>query len=96
MYFEGVIIGLIAFVMIGLFHPLVIYGEYHFGTKMWPLFLCFGIIFCIASFMIQNTVIAAAMGIAGFSSFWSIIELFKQKQRVDKGWFPRKNGDHRP
>ena len=29
------------------------------------------------------------MGVAGFSSLWSIIELFKQKKRVERGWFPR-------
>jgi hypothetical protein len=25
-----------------------------------------------------------------FSSFWSILELFEQKKRVEKGWFPKK------
>jgi hypothetical protein len=96
MYFDGIIIGFIAFVMIGIFHPLVIYGEYHFGVKIWVLFLWFGIIFCIASIMIKNTLMAAMMGIIGFSSFWSIFEIFKQKKRVDKGWFPKKNEPPRP
>jgi hypothetical protein len=91
MYFDGIIIGFIAFVMIGLFHPLVIYGEYHFGIRIWTLFLCFGIIFCVASIMIKNTLMAATMGIIGFSSFWSIFEVFKQRKRVDKGWFPKKD-----
>jgi hypothetical protein len=90
MYFDGIIIGLIAFIMIGVFHPLVIYGEYYFGIKIWPFFLCFGIIVCIISVIIKNTIISAMMGIVGFSSFWSIFELFKQKKRVDKGWFPKK------
>ncbi|MBQ1209304.1 MAG: DUF4491 family protein [Bacteroidales bacterium] len=30
------------------------------------------------------------LGVFGFSSFWSIHELFKQKERVQKGWFPAK------
>jgi hypothetical protein len=96
MYLDGIIIGCIAFVMIGLFHPLVIYGEYHFGTKIWPLFLCFGVVLCTASALTANTLIAAALGIAAFSSFWSIVELFKQKRRVDKGWFPKKNRGRGP
>jgi hypothetical protein len=90
MYFDGIIIGFFAFLIMGLFHPLIVHGEYHFGIKIWLLFLCFGIIFCIASIIIKNTIISVMMGIAGFTSFWSIFEVFKQKKRVDKGWFPKK------
>jgi len=32
------------------------------------------------------------LGVVGFSSFWSILELFKQRQRVNKGWFPEGPG----
>ena len=28
------------------------------------------------------------LGIFAFSSFWSIGEVFKQRERVRKGWFP--------
>ena len=28
------------------------------------------------------------LGIAAFSSLWSILELVKQRERVKKGWFP--------
>jgi hypothetical protein len=90
MCFDGIIIGFIAFLMIGLFHPLVIYGEYHFGVKIWPLFLCFGIVSCILSLMINNTIINTIFAIMGFCFFWSIIELFHQRKRVEKGWFPKK------
>ncbi len=38
-YFEGIVIGVFTFVVIGVFHPIVIKGEYHFGTKIWPVFL---------------------------------------------------------
>ena len=27
-------------------------------------------------------------GVTAFSCFWSILELFQQKKRVEKGWFP--------
>ena len=49
MHFDGIIIGFTAFLIMGLFHPLIIHGEYHFGIKIWLLFLCMGIIFSIAS-----------------------------------------------
>jgi hypothetical protein len=90
MYFDGIIVGLIAFLLIGFFHPLVIYGEYHFGVKIWPVFLCFGVISCGLSLVIKNTIINSVFAILGFCCFWSILELFHQKKRVEKGWFPKK------
>ena len=38
MYFTGLIIGVATFFIIGLFHPLVIKGEYYFGTRIWWVF----------------------------------------------------------
>ena len=39
----GLTIGLCAFLCIGIFHPLVIKGEYYFGVKVWWVFLLAGI-----------------------------------------------------
>lgn len=88
MNFMGVIIGAIAFLCIGLFHPVVIKTEYYFGTKPWPIFLLLGIAAIIGSLFIANDIIAALLAIIGFSLLWSIHELIEQKQRVEKGWFP--------
>jgi hypothetical protein len=90
MYIDGIIIGLSTFIFIGVFHPAVIYGEYHFGVKIWPVFLCLGIVFGILSLFINNITIRTITGIIGFCCFWSIVELFHQKKRVEKGWFPKK------
>ena len=87
-YFDGLIIGIITFIVIGLFHPLVIKSEYYWGTKCWILFLVAGIAGVIASVLIANVVASAACGVFAFSSFWSIKELFEQRERVRKGWFP--------
>lgn len=35
----GLIIGAATFLIIGLFHPLVIKGEYYFGVKIWWMFV---------------------------------------------------------
>ena len=40
---DGVIIGGIAFALIGLFHPIVIWSEYHFSSRCWPAFLLAGL-----------------------------------------------------
>jgi len=86
--FTGIIIGLGSFLIIGLLHPVVIKGEYYFGTKIWPLFLIGGIICVVGSIHIRNLIASTLLGVLGFSLFWSIHELFEQKERVRKGWFP--------
>jgi hypothetical protein len=87
----GVVIGLITFLIIGVFHPLVIKGEYYFGVKCWWIFLLMGIGGLIASCLLfDNIILSAAFGVLGFSSFWGIGELFEQQKRVEKGWFPKR------
>lgn len=89
MNFQGIIIGLIAFLIIGVFHPIVIKTEYYFGKKVWPVFLAVGIVLIIWSLFVDNFIISAVVGITGFSSLWSVHELMEQEERVKKGWFPR-------
>ncbi len=47
MNYDGIIIGIGTFLIIGLLHPVVIKAEYYFTTKIWPLFLIFGLL-CFA------------------------------------------------
>ena len=90
MYFTGLIIGVATFLIIGLFHPLVIKGEYYFGTRIWWVFGLMGIVAIAASLMIENVLWSTLLAVWGASSFWSIGELFEQKKRVEKGWFPKR------
>ncbi len=85
---HGLLIGISTFLIIGLFHPIVIKAEYYLGTKSWWIFLVMGIIGCIASILCENLTISALLGVFSFSSFWSIKEVFEQRKRVEKGWFP--------
>lgn len=89
MSFQGLIIGIAAFVIIGVFHPIVIKSEYYIGKKVWPIFLIVGILLIGLSLCIHNVTVSAIIGITGFSSLWSIHELFEQEERVKKGWFPK-------
>ena len=92
MNFTGIITGLATFLIIGIFHPIVIKAEYYFGTRCWWVFLLAGIIFGAVSLMISNPILSTIMGVTAFSSFWSILELIHQKERVRKGWFPEGPG----
>ena len=72
-----------------MFHPLVIKAEYHFGTRCWWWFLIAGLLLILASVMVSNLFLSSLLGVTAFSSFWSILEIFQQQERVHKGWFPR-------
>ena len=88
---NGLIIGLVTFFIICLFHPLVIKGEYYFGVKCWWAFLFAGIIGVVLSLNSEDTTVSTIWGVFSFSCFWSIKEVFDQKKRVEKGWFPKRN-----
>lgn len=88
MNFTGIIIGLATFLIIGVFHPIVIKAEYYLGTRCWWMFLLAGIIFGAISLIISNLIVSTILGVTAFSCFWSILELKEQKERVKKGWFP--------
>lgn len=86
--FDGVIVGIATFLIIGFFHPIVVKAEYYWGTKCWWIFLLVGLVGLGFSLFIDNLVISILLGVFSFSSFWTIKELFEQKERVKKGWFP--------
>ncbi len=87
-HLTGLSIAVSTFLVIGLFHPIVIKMEYYFGVRLWWIFLLAGIAFIIGSMLIANVIISSLLGVLGASCLWSIGELFEQKQRVKKGWFP--------
>lgn len=85
----GLAIGVSTFIIIGLFHPLVIKAEYYWGVKSWRLFLAAGAAGIVISVLIDNFLFSVIAGVFAFSSLWSIHEVFQQRERVRKGWFPK-------
>ena len=88
MNYSGLVIAVITFLVIGVFHPKVIKGEYYFGTRCWWVFLLAGIAFIVASLLVSDDMLSPILGVVGCSCLWSILEIFEQKERVKKGWFP--------
>ena len=87
---NGVVLGIVAFTIIGLFHPLVIKAEYYFGKNKSCLgFFFVGLIATICSLLVENTILSASLGVLGFSCFWSIKEVIEQVQRVKEGRYPK-------
>ena len=92
MNFTGLLVGLSTFLIIGLFHPLVTKAEYYIGVKSWIIFALAGAGFSIASLLTKGFILSTILGVVAFSSFWSILEVLEQRERVRKGWFPEGPG----
>ncbi len=88
LHFTGILIAVCTFLAIGMFHPLVIKAEYHTGTRYWWVFLLCGIACIVGACFMADVFWSSLTGVIGASFLWSIGELFAQKKRVEKGWFP--------
>ena len=88
MNFYGVIMGSTMILAVGLGHVLVIKWEYYWGTKSWPGLLAIGSLLVIISILVDNILLSGTLGILGATLLWGVHELFRQKKRVEKGWFP--------
>lgn len=84
----GIIIGLSTFLIIGIFHPLVIKGYYYFGLRCRVAFFIAGLISLTLCAIVSGTIASVLLGVTAFSCFWSIKEVNEQKLRVERGWFP--------
>lgn len=89
LHYEGLLVGAATFLIIGLFHPLVIKAEYYWGVKSWWLFFIAGLITLCLSLCLDTLIGSILLGVTSFSCFWSIFEVFEQKKRVERGWFPK-------
>jgi len=54
----------------------------------------FGVGGIVAAVLLCNVILSALCGIFAFSSFWSIGELFEQRKRVERGWFPKRKKEN--
>lgn len=86
--FYGIIIAFASFFVIGIFHPIVIKGEYYFSEKIWSVFLTAGILFCAVS-VFTDRIISVLCALMGSACLWSIKELKEQRTRVQKDRFPQ-------
>ena len=64
--FDGLLIGIVTFLIIGMFHPVVVKAEYYWGTKCWWIFLVLGILGVIASLLIDSVLECAVCGVIAF------------------------------
>ncbi len=89
MHMEPLVIGAASFAIIGLFHPIVIKAEYYWTYRVWPVFLIVGCVLLGLSLLIYvSVVVNSIVTILAFTCFWSILEVYHQRDRVEKGWFP--------
>lgn len=92
MNINGLLVGLATFFIIGIFHPIVIKAEFYLGVRCWWIFALAGILSAVLSMIATGMFLSTILGVVAFSSFWSILELVHQRERVRKGWFPKGPG----
>ena len=90
MQFSGILIGVVIFALTGALHIIVVKVEYHIGAGVWPIFLVMGAIAIAGSIIVSDVLTSCILGASGFLLAYSAPELIKQKERVAKGWYPKK------
>jgi hypothetical protein len=88
MNFSGIVIGVGAFLIIGIMHPVIVKTEYHFGKGAWWTYLIPALFAVFGSIVVSNIIVSSLLAVLGFTLLWSIKELFEQEERVRKGWYP--------
>ena len=88
LHFTGLLLGICTFLIIGLFHPVVVKFHYWFGTRCWWWFIILGLAATAASLFVEAIFPQTLLGVFAFSSFWTSKEIFEQQGRVERGWFP--------
>ena len=83
MHYSGVIVGVITFLLIGLFHPIVIKAEYYFSKKIWPVFGMAGLFFVAGSLFIENVLISIILAVTGITCLWSIIDADRAVKKLN-------------
>lgn len=88
MHINGLLVGVAVFLLIGIFHIIVLKAEYYLTKNVWPLFLVLGLLFLAVSLVISDVSVSSIIASLGVTCLWSVKELFEQEERVRKGWFP--------
>lgn len=74
MEYQGLVIGLLAFLMVRFFRYIVGKYEYIFSGRLWLCVLTIGIIAVISSFFINEIIISTLVAIFGCVCLWAIYE----------------------
>ena len=82
MNFSGILTAGISFLVIGIFHPIVIRAEYYYTKRCWPVFLVAGLACLGLSAFAKQEMPSVLLGVLGCTFLWSIQELYEQEERV--------------
>lgn len=85
MNIKGALLGGVVFCCIGIFHPIVVAAEYHFGKRIWRFFFAAGMLSVVLSLFIHDTSRSIIAGTMGFCLVWAAHEVCEQHKRVLSG-----------
>ncbi|MCI6261615.1 MAG: DUF4491 family protein [Pyramidobacter sp.] len=84
----GPVLGVASLFIMGVYYPVVIWGEYWFSERIWPLFLLAGTALIGASLFLSGTA-CYLTAFTGAVNLWAIAEIKEQTRRVRDGKYPR-------
>ena len=84
MNFNGIIIGALALIVIGLGHPMVTKGYRIFGVKIWIAFLVCGLFSAAGSLIVTDNLVSVFLGFLAATFLWSIKETFGQRKKNNR------------
>ncbi len=88
MQYDGLILGACTVLSIWFSRWACIAGEYHFGKRIWVLFLVLGVVMLVGALLVSSTLMSSIISVLAFCFLWGIGETIEQEKRVAKGWFP--------
>ena len=87
MYFTGIIIAVMTFLTIGIWHPIVIKTEYYWGTRPWVVFLLVGVSCCVAALYTENIYLSSFLGCLALQRCGVSVNSFRRRNVWRKGGF---------
>ncbi len=87
---KSFIIGALVFLIFGCSYPVVIKMEYYFSARSWWCFAVMGVIALLDSLVMESNYASIFLGVLAAVNFWAISEIFEQRERVKRGWYPKR------
>ena len=84
MNWQGLLVGLAVFAMVGVCHPMVVWMEYNIGRRVWKLLLVVGVFLLVPS-LFASGVVASVLGGASAAVIYSAVEVVRQHKRAVLG-----------
>ena len=83
MNWQSLLTAALSMLVIGIFHPIVLYAYRHRGWGIWPFFVILGLAAIISS-LFTFGFLSITLALLGAACLWSVWELWKLRQKEQR------------